>query len=170
MLNQLAAEEWSKIFIFLLLMIQTFIKETGYFFNPLVPRHSYSYSEIGLSCLTSCLFVWIIFTSLLSTCRPYRDRSLLTGHDALLLGQIARDLLHASSHRHDNTWTALCWARTWMARLMDRDANHCAISPPRLDVQCIALVSRLHVKFINICIPFIKRIKYTLSRAWLFTF
>ena len=34
------------------------------------------------------------------------DRSLLTGHDALLLRQIARDLLHALSHRHDDTWTA----------------------------------------------------------------
>ena len=34
------------------------------------------------------------------------DRSLLTGHDALLLQQIARDLLHVLSHRHDNTWTA----------------------------------------------------------------
>ena len=31
------------------------------------------------------------------------DRSLLTGHDALLLRQIARDLLHALSNRHDNT-------------------------------------------------------------------
>ena len=28
------------------------------------------------------------------------DRSLLTGHDALLLQQIARDLLHALSNRH----------------------------------------------------------------------
>ena len=27
-------------------------------------------------------------------------------HDALLLGQIARDLLHALLHRHNNTWTA----------------------------------------------------------------
>ena len=34
------------------------------------------------------------------------DRSLLTGHNALLLRQIARDLLHALSHRHNNTWTA----------------------------------------------------------------
>ena len=34
------------------------------------------------------------------------DRSLLTGHNALLLQQIARDLLHASLHRHDDTWTA----------------------------------------------------------------
>ena len=29
------------------------------------------------------------------------DRSLLTGHDALLLQQLARDLLHSLSHRHD---------------------------------------------------------------------
>ena len=28
------------------------------------------------------------------------------GHDALLLLQKARDLLHALSHRHDNTWMA----------------------------------------------------------------
>ena len=34
------------------------------------------------------------------------DRSLLTGHNALLLRQIARDLLHALLHRHNNTWTA----------------------------------------------------------------
>ena len=36
------------------------------------------------------------------------DRSLLTGHNALLLRRIARDLLHVISHRHghDNTWTA----------------------------------------------------------------
>ena len=33
-------------------------------------------------------------------------RSLLTGHDALLLQQIARDLSHALSHKYDNTWTA----------------------------------------------------------------
>ena len=32
------------------------------------------------------------------------DRSLLMGHDALLLRHIAMDLLHALSHRHDNTW------------------------------------------------------------------
>ena len=30
------------------------------------------------------------------------DKSLLTGHNALLLRHIARDLLHASSQRHDN--------------------------------------------------------------------
>ena len=34
------------------------------------------------------------------------DRSLLMGHNALRLRQIVRDLLHALSHRHDNTWTA----------------------------------------------------------------
>ena len=32
--------------------------------------------------------------------------SLLTGHNALLLRQKARDLLHALLHRHNNTWTA----------------------------------------------------------------
>ena len=35
------------------------------------------------------------------------DRSLLIGHDALLLQQIAGDLLHALSHRCDNTWHCL---------------------------------------------------------------
>ena len=34
------------------------------------------------------------------------DRSLLTGHDAPLVQQIVRDLLHALSHRHDYTRTA----------------------------------------------------------------
>ena len=34
------------------------------------------------------------------------DRSLLTGHNVLHLRQIARDLLHASSLRHNNTSTA----------------------------------------------------------------
>ena len=34
------------------------------------------------------------------------DRSLLTGHDGLPLRQIVRDLLHALSHRNDNSWTA----------------------------------------------------------------
>ena len=85
------------------------------------------------------------------------DRSLLTGHNALLLRQIARDLLHALLHRHYNTWTAFFltsrrhwWervnntviefhlsvtsasnqARTRITRLEDRDANDCAISPP----------------------------------------
>ena len=37
------------------------------------------------------------------------DRSLLTGHDALLLWQIARDLLRALSYKHDNTWHGLWW-------------------------------------------------------------
>ena len=43
-----------------------------------------------------------------STCRPYIGtvRGLLTGHDVLLLQQIARDVLHALTHRHDNTWAA----------------------------------------------------------------
>ena len=31
------------------------------------------------------------------------DRGLLLGHDALLSRQMARDLLHALSHKHDNT-------------------------------------------------------------------
>ena len=38
------------------------------------------------------------------------DRSLLMGHNALLLRQIARDLLHAISHRHDTTWHSLSWS------------------------------------------------------------
>ena len=30
------------------------------------------------------------------------------GQDALLLQMIARDPLHALSHRHDNTWMVFC--------------------------------------------------------------
>ena len=49
------------------------------------------------------------------------DRGLLTGHDALLLQQIARDLLHALSQRHDNTWHGLCWTnwRHWLEQVGD---------------------------------------------------
>ena len=96
-----------------------------------------------------------------STCRLYKfigtDRSLLTGHNTLLLRQIARDLLHALLHRHNNTWTAffetsrrhwwervnstvteyhfsetsgLYRAQTWTDRMADRDATDCAIPPP----------------------------------------
>ena len=36
------------------------------------------------------------------------DGSLLVGYNALLLLQIARDLLHALSHRLDNTWHSFC--------------------------------------------------------------
>ena len=68
-----------------------------------------------------------------------------------------QDLLHALLHRHNNTWTAFFWtsrrhwweqinstvkefhlsntsgsrrAQTWIARLVYRDSNNCAISPP----------------------------------------
>ena len=34
------------------------------------------------------------------------DISLLMGHNALLIRQIAKDHLHALLHRHNNTWTA----------------------------------------------------------------
>ena len=34
------------------------------------------------------------------------NRSLPTGHDALFLRHIARDLLHALPHRQGNTWMA----------------------------------------------------------------
>ena len=106
-----------------------------------------------------CFFV---FESYLRPCLTHADhigtdRSLLTGHNALLLRQIARDLLHALLHRYNNTWTAFFltsrrhwweWvsntvieshlsmtsgssgAQTRTARLIDRDANNCAISPP----------------------------------------
>ena len=52
------------------------------------------------------LFVWIIITPLSSTCCRAigLDRRLLTGNDASLLRQIARDLLHSLSRSHDNTW------------------------------------------------------------------
>ena len=53
------------------------------------------------------LFDLIILPSLFSTCRLIgTGRGLLTGHDALLLWHIARDILYALSHRHDNTRTA----------------------------------------------------------------
>ena len=57
------------------------------------------------------MFVCLFVCSDLCPCLAHAghigtDRSLLTGHDDLLLQQIARDLLHASSHRHDYTWTA----------------------------------------------------------------
>ena len=66
-------------------------------------------------------FVCIILMSLFNKCRLYRDRSLLTWHNALLLWQIARDLLHALSHRHDNTWHDLCWTsrRHWLEQVGD---------------------------------------------------
>ena len=51
----------------------------------------------------------VTMMSLFSTCRVqnvYRDRQKpANGTDALLLWHIARDLLHAFSHRHDYTWT-----------------------------------------------------------------
>ena len=87
-----------------------------------------------------------------------KDISLLTEHDALLLQQIARDLLHALSHRHNNTWTTFgesvvstggdinsmlvefhlsetngsSQSRTWTARVTDGDPKHYAISPSPL--------------------------------------
>ena len=76
-------------------------------------------------------------------------------YDALLLGQIASDILHALSHRHYNTWIGFgepvistggsnlktfgfhlsetsrsCWGQTLMTCLTNRDANHLAICPP----------------------------------------
>ena len=49
------------------------------------------------------------------------DRSLLTRHNALLLQNIARDLVHALSHRYDNTWHGLCWTsqRHWLEQVGD---------------------------------------------------
>ena len=85
------------------------------------------------------------------------DRSLLMEHDALLLQQIARDLFHAISHRHDYKRTAfvkpVCqhwWeqannmlvglhlsatngssgTQAWTARFADGNANHCTVFPP----------------------------------------
>ena len=77
-------------------------------------RHIYFFNVIGLLWMTIVnyffvLFVWIILKSLFSTYLLYigTDRSLPMGHDAPLLWQMARDLLHALAHRHDNTWMAL---------------------------------------------------------------
>ena len=47
------------------------------------------------------------------------DRSLLMGHDALRLQQIAEDIVHAVSHRYDNTWQ-VCWytnQRYWLEQV-----------------------------------------------------
>ena len=56
---------------------------------------------------TDYFFVYIIFTSLFSTCRLYKERQKSANwYNALLLRQIARDLLYALSHRHDNTCMA----------------------------------------------------------------
>ena len=65
-------------------------------------------------------WIWILLTlstfthNMFSTCSLYRDRqNLLMGHNPLLLRQIARDLLHASSHRHYNIWHGLWWTSLW---------------------------------------------------------
>ena len=52
-----------------------------------------------------CLFESYLRPCSAQTVYICTDRSLLTGHDALLLWQIARDLVHALSHRHEYTWT-----------------------------------------------------------------
>ena len=57
-------------------------------------------------CLFVCLFESYYRPCLMHAGHIGTDRSLLTGHNALLLRQIARDLLHASSHRQNDTWTA----------------------------------------------------------------
>ena len=57
---------------------------------------------------------WIyLFVSYYRLCSAHvgyigADRNLLTGHNALLLRQIARDLLHALAHRHNKSWHGLC--------------------------------------------------------------
>ena len=97
------------------------------------------------------LFAWITITSPFSTCRLYKDRSLLAGYHALLLWQMARDLLHAMTHRHDDTagpltnnlaglvgqvdtmhlefhlsvTKGLCQAWSWTARDNFRHRNYC---------------------------------------------
>ena len=42
----------------------------------------------------------------------YRDTQ-KPGHNALLLQQIAVDLLHALSYRHGVTWHSLCYIQPW---------------------------------------------------------
>ena len=64
-----------------------------------------------LTDISVCLKIVNFFKIILSPCSAHAgyigtDRSLLRGHDALLLRHIARDLLHTLSHRHDYTWTA----------------------------------------------------------------
>ena len=45
---------------------------------------------------------------------------------AALVGRIDNILVEFHLSETDES----CWARTWMARLTDREANHYAISPP----------------------------------------
>ena len=73
-------------------------------------------------------FVLCLFVSDLRPCLAHAgnigtDRSLLMGHDALLLRHMARDLLHALSDRHDNTWHNLCWnnQRYWLEQVSDTE-------------------------------------------------
>ena len=57
-------------------------------------------------CLSVCLFESYYRPRLEHAGHIGIDRSMLTGHNALLLRQIARDLLHALLHRHNDIWTA----------------------------------------------------------------
>ena len=54
--------------------------------------------DLGLVELSTLVFAKACETKII-----YITNTLLTGHDALLLRQIARDRLYALSHRHDNT-------------------------------------------------------------------
>ena len=100
------------------------------------------------------------------------DRSLLTGHNTLLLWQIAKDLFHALPHRHDNIWTAFGepvvgtggdklisrWQnstflkqrdRTWTAHFKYRDASHYSISLPPLCKETNEWMNKLVNQSIN---------------------
>ena len=61
--------------------------------------------HVGATALVEFAYLFVSYERTCSAHAGYirKDRSLLTGHDALPLQEIARDLLHALSYRHDNT-------------------------------------------------------------------
>ena len=60
-----------------------------------------------------CLFVWIMFMSLFSTCRPYRDRQKPANGTPCPTLTTAGRLSHALSHRHENTGHGFCDTTQW---------------------------------------------------------
>ena len=81
---------------------RTYPTNMWWLMKQIIPKHI-----LKVLCFCLNLFVWIILTSLFTHAGHIgTDRSPLTGQNALLLRQIARDLLHALLHRHNNTWTA----------------------------------------------------------------
>ena len=114
------------------------------------------------------LIDWIIFTSLLAHAGHIgTDRSLLTEYDALLLGQIARDLLHASLHRHNDTWTAFfepvvgtggnSSIALWQPTTFLKQADHTGHEPGRTAWQTETLQTVLFPRPLNGDANFVKK-------------